>query len=58
MARFAPAWMAYDMRLMMAGIQRPGMRPEAGAVEALQNQLGRPLRTYRSAVREMINAQS
>jgi uncharacterized protein YbjT (DUF2867 family) len=53
MAAFAPAWLAYDMRLMMAGIQKVGMRPDPGAVEALQKELGRPLRTYRNWVREL-----
>jgi hypothetical protein len=58
MATFAPSWMAYDMRLMMAGIQKHGMRPESGAVESLEKQLGRPLRTYRSVVREILQAKS
>jgi uncharacterized protein YbjT (DUF2867 family) len=58
MATFTPAWMAYDMRLMMGGIQNHGMRPEPGTVETLQKQLGRPLRTYRNFVREMLNAKS
>jgi uncharacterized protein YbjT (DUF2867 family) len=58
MATFTPAWMAYDMRLMMGGIQNHGMRPEPGTVETLEKQLGRPLRTYRNFVREMLNAKS
>ena len=58
MATFTPAWMAYDMRLMMGGIQNHGMRPAPGTVETLQKQLGRPLRTYRNLVREMLNAKS
>ena len=58
MATFMPAWMAYDMRLMMSGIQKHGMRPEPGTVETLQKQLGRPLRTYRDVVRELLNAKS
>ena len=57
-ATFMPGWMAYDMRLMMGGIQKHGMRPEPGTVEALQKQIGHPLRTYRNLVREMLNAKS
>jgi uncharacterized protein YbjT (DUF2867 family) len=52
MATFGPAWMAYDMRLMMAGIQKLGMQAAAGTVEQLQSLLGRPLRTYENFVRE------
>lgn len=55
MVSFAPGWMAYDMRLMMAGIQQHGMHPAAGAARRLQAVLGRPLRSYRAAVREMIH---
>lgn len=52
MASFGPAWMAYDMRLMMAGIQTFGMHGEPGAVDRLQAILGRPLRTYADFVKE------
>ena len=52
MASFSPSWMAYDMRLMMAGIQKHGMRAAEGAVERLQTILGRPLRSYEAFVRE------
>lgn len=55
MATFAPDWMAYDMRLMMAGIQQHGMHPAAGTINTLQELLGRSLRNYRDAVREMVN---
>ena len=58
MATFMPPWMAYDMRQMMDGIQKHGMRPEPGAVEALEQQLGRPLRTYRNLVREILNTKT
>ncbi|QXI51246.1 NmrA/HSCARG family protein [Pseudomonas alvandae] len=54
MASFGPGWLAYDMRLMMAGIQRFGMQAEAGTVERLQAILGRPLRTYEDFVREAV----
>ena len=56
MAGFGPAWLAYDMRLMMAGIQRHGMLGGEGAVEQLQAILGRPLRTYESYVQEATSA--
>lgn len=52
MAAYGPSWLAYDMRLMMAGIQTHGMRAADGTVEKLQAMLGRPLRTYEDFVRE------
>jgi uncharacterized protein YbjT (DUF2867 family) len=52
LASFGPAWLAYDMRLMMEGIQRFGMRGEANAVDRLQEILGRPLRKYSDFVVE------
>ncbi|HTH75254.1 MAG TPA: NmrA/HSCARG family protein [Trinickia sp.] len=55
MASFSPAWLAYDMRLMMAGIQQFGMQGEPRAVERLQEMLGRPLRTYADFVREAVH---
>jgi uncharacterized protein YbjT (DUF2867 family) len=54
MASFSPAWLAYDMRLMMSGIQKFGMQSAAGAVDRLQTLLGRPLRTYAAFVKEAI----
>ena len=56
MASVGPAWLAYDMRLMMAGIQRFGMHGDPGAVERLQGILGRPLRTYADFVKEAVSA--
>jgi uncharacterized protein YbjT (DUF2867 family) len=56
MAAFGPAWLAYDMRLMMAGIQQFGMHGAKGAVDRLQSMLGRPLRTYADFVREAVGA--
>ncbi|WP_458129797.1 NmrA family NAD(P)-binding protein [Pseudomonas sp. Z2-11] len=53
MASFGPAWLAYDMRLMMAGIQQFGMTSE-GAVDRLQAILSRPLRSYEAFVREAV----
>jgi uncharacterized protein YbjT (DUF2867 family) len=52
MAKYGPAWLAYDMRLMMAGIQKFGMQAAEGTVERLQSILGHPLRTYENFVRE------
>ena len=52
LASSSPSWLAYDMRLMMAGIQQIGMRAEAAAVDRLQALLGRPLRTYAAFVDE------
>jgi len=51
-----PAWMAYDLRLMMSGIQQHGQLPEAGAVAKLEQILGRKLRTYREFVAERVTA--
>lgn len=53
MASFGPAWMAYDMRLMMAGIQKFGMHGAEGAVNRMEAILGRPLRTYADFVKEI-----
>ena len=44
---FAPAWMADDMRLMMARMQMDGEVGSAGAVERMQQELGTSLRSYR-----------
>jgi uncharacterized protein YbjT (DUF2867 family) len=56
MASFGPAWLAYDMRLMMGGIQEFGMRSTPEAVDRLQALLGRPLRTYSNFVNEAVAA--
>ena len=56
MASFGPSWLAYDMRLMMAGIQKFGMHGEDGAADRLQAMLGRPLRKYTDFVKEAIAA--
>jgi uncharacterized protein YbjT (DUF2867 family) len=52
MASFGPAWLAYDMRLMMLGIQKFGMQSSEHAVNRLQEIVGHPLRTYVDFVRE------
>jgi len=54
LAQYGPDWLAYDMRLMMARIQTIGMHGKAGSVEVLEQMLGRPLRTYRDAVRDLL----
>jgi len=56
MASFGPGWLAYDMRLMMGGIQRLGMRGEEGAVARVEAILGRPMRGYRAFVAEAVTA--
>ena len=58
MASFGPSWLAYDMRLMMAGIQKFGMHGGHGAADRLQAILGRPLRNYTDFVKETIAASS
>ncbi|MNS38639.1 NAD(P)H azoreductase [compost metagenome] len=52
LASYGPTWLAYDMRLMMAGIQKFGMQATEGTVEQLQTIIGHPLRTYEDFVRE------
>lgn len=54
-ANHVPAWMAYDLRLMMARIQQVGQFPRAGAVAALEAILGRPMRRYAAFVAERLN---
>lgn len=52
LSSFSPSWMAYDMSLMMAGIQTFGMQAAAGTVEKLETMIGHPLRTYKNLVLE------
>jgi len=54
LATYGPAWLAYDMRLMMSGIQAFGMRASEGAEHRLESIIGRPLRTYEDFVRETV----
>jgi uncharacterized protein YbjT (DUF2867 family) len=56
MSSFGPAWLAYDMRLMMTGIQQFGMQSAEDMEDRLQTMLGRPLRTYANFVKEAISA--
>lgn len=53
---FMPPWMAFDMRLMSERFLSDGMVPEAGDVQRLERLLGRPLRTYRDFVAELVAA--
>ncbi|MCF5055343.1 NmrA/HSCARG family protein, partial [Pseudomonas syringae] len=52
LAGYGPGWLAYDMRLMMAGIQAFGMQAADGTVARLEAIIGHPLRTYADFVRE------
>ncbi|AZF37386.1 Oxidoreductase [Pseudomonas sp. R4-39-08] len=52
LAAYGPAWLAYDMRLMMAAIQTFGMHAAEGTVERLEAIIGHPLRAYEDFVRE------
>lgn len=54
LASYGPTWLAYDMRLMMAGIQTFGMQSTEGTVQKLQAIVGHPLRTYENFVREAV----
>lgn len=54
LASYGPGWLAYDMRLMMAGIQTFGMQASEGTIEQLQTIIGHPLRTYENFVREAV----
>lgn len=56
LAQAAPSWMAYDLRLMMSGIQRWGQLAAPGTAEALEAMLGRPLRRYADFAREAAQA--
>ncbi len=53
---FAPAWLAYDARLMAERFQRDGMVASKAQVELLEQMLGRPLRTYRQFATELAAA--
>jgi uncharacterized protein YbjT (DUF2867 family) len=54
LSAYGPSWLAYDMRLMMTGIQQFGMQAVSGTVERLEAIAGHPLRTYEDFVREAI----
>tara|TARA_R110000868_G_scaffold411785_1_gene710547 strand:+ start:22244 stop:23107 length:864 start_codon:yes stop_codon:yes gene_type:complete len=52
--QFMPSWMAYDMRQMAERFQTDGMIPQEGDVDRLTTMLGRPLRSYRDYVGQII----
>lgn len=56
LAQNAPGWMAYDLRLMMSRIQQLGQLAADGAVQKLEQILGRPLRSYQAFVAERVAA--
>lgn len=47
MAAYGPSWLAYDMRPMMAGIQKVGMHGAEGAADPLQGVSGGPAQIQR-----------
>ena len=51
-ARNAPSWTAYDLRLMLARFQSEGMLAKASATDIMTSLLGRAPRSYRDFVRE------
>ena len=53
MRAFLPAWMAYDMRMMMEQFQQVGMVAKPADAGALTRLLGRPLRSYEGFAREL-----
>lgn len=55
-AERAPAWAAYDLRLMLARFHRDGMRAKPAAKGTLRTLLGREPRTYAAFVREVLAA--
>lgn len=54
MRQFMPDWMAYDMRLMAERFVTDGMLPEARDRDQLIMLLGRPLRSYRDYVAQIV----
>jgi len=53
--QFMPGWMAFDMRLMAERFLSDGMLPDAGDVDRLTSMLGRPLRSYRDYVAQIVD---
>lgn len=49
---FMPAWMAYDLRVMMRSFQTEGMVAAPGVDQELRALLGRPMRSYREFAHE------
>lgn len=52
----APAWLAYDMRLMMQRYQQDGAVASATEIEQLTQLLGRKPRSYREFIAETVEA--
>ncbi len=50
--KFAPGWMARDMRIMMRAFQQYGMMPGENTIPILETLLNRPLRSYADFARE------
>ncbi|MDC0611372.1 NmrA family NAD(P)-binding protein [Vibrio sp.] len=55
METIMPKWSAYEMRLMAERYVGYGMIPQAGDTEHLTKLLGRPLKSYRDFVKNLIN---
>ena len=55
MRSFAPAWMAEDMRHMMARFQKEGLIATPAGLQHLTDRLGRPPRSYRDFAAELVH---
>jgi uncharacterized protein YbjT (DUF2867 family) len=56
LARHAPSWTAYDLRLMLARFHSDGMLPTAGALDTMTGLLGHAPRTYGDFAQETVAA--
>jgi uncharacterized protein YbjT (DUF2867 family) len=54
MRSFGPAWMAEDMRRMMARFQKEGLIATPAGLRHLTDRLGRPPRSYRDFAAELV----
>lgn len=52
MRKQAPAWSAFDIRMMFQGYLERGFTAEPGDIESLRTLIGHPPRTYEAFVRE------
>jgi uncharacterized protein YbjT (DUF2867 family) len=55
MRSYAPAWMAEDMRHMMARFQKEGLIATPAGLQHLTDRLGRPPRSYRDFAAELVH---
>jgi uncharacterized protein YbjT (DUF2867 family) len=55
MRSYAPAWMAEDMRHMMASFQKEGLIATPAGLQHLTDRLGRPPRAYRDFAAELVH---